>query len=164
MVVLPENVQIRLSGGANNTNPFASLGGAKSANQMRDDMLDALFDPISVTQRDTGHTDYYCIYVHNNSSTSQMSNTKIWFTVVSSFITMGLGTAPINGVEQSINPDTSPPAGITFSQPISELNSLSIGIIPAQQHKSVWFRRIIPIGVFPTADILTRFKVEGDNA
>jgi hypothetical protein len=164
MVVLVENVQIRLSGGASNSNPFASLGGVKSSNQMRDDMIDALFDPISETQRGTGHTDYYCIYVHNNSGTSQMSNTKIWFTVVPSYITMGLGTSPVGGTEQTIATDTTPPAGINFSQPLSELNSLSIGIIPLGSHKAVWFRRIIPVGVMPTANILTRFKVEGDNA
>lgn len=164
MVVLQENLQFRLSGGATNTNPFASLGGAKSANQMKDDILDALFDPISINQRLSGHTDYYCIYVHNNSSTSQMSNTKIWFTVVTSLMSMGLGTSPVGGTEQSINPDTNPPAGVNFSQPTSELNSLSIGIIPATSHKAVWFRRICPINITPTASVLTRFKCEGDNA
>jgi len=164
MVVLQGDVQVRLSGGANNSNPFASLGGIKSTTQMKDDMLDALFDPININQRITGHIDYYCVYVHNNNGTSQMSNTKIWFTVVPTYISMGLGTSPINGVEQSINPDTNPPAGINFTQPISELNSLSIGIIPATQHKAVWFRRIIPANISPSAAILVRFKMEGDNA
>ena len=124
MVVLPGDVQFRLSGGANNTNPFGSLGGAISNTQMKDDMLDSLFDPVSINQRLSGITDYYCIYVRNNSATSQMTNTKIWFTVVTSYITMGLGTSPINGVEQSINPDTNPPAGISFTQPLSELSCL----------------------------------------
>lgn len=164
MVVTPDQVQIRLSGGESNANPFGSLGGVKSNNQMRDDMIDSLFDPVSVNQRITGITDYYCIYIHNNSSTSQMTDTKIWFTVVSSYITMGLGTSPINGVEQTISPDTSPPAGINFVQPISESNALNIGILLATQHKAVWFRRIVPPNVMPTAQILTRFRVEAWNA
>jgi len=165
MVVLPENVQIRLSGGATNANPFGSLGGAKSSNQMKDDMLDSLFDPISINQRISGHTDYYCVYIHNNSSTSQMSNTKIWFTVVSTYITMGFGTSPVGGVEQSINPDTNPPAGITFSQPLSENNALALGVvIPATSHKALWFRRVIPAETMPSASVLTRFRVEADNA
>lgn len=164
MPVLPENVQFRLSGGATNTNPFGSLGGAKSSTQMKDDMLDALFDPISVNQREVGHTDYYGIYIHNNSSTSQMSNTKIWFTVVSSMITMGLGTSPVNGTEQSINPDTNPPAGINFSQPTGENSAILVGNIPAQQHRFIWFRRVVPANAPPTASVLTRFWVESDNA
>jgi hypothetical protein len=164
MVVVPGEVQIRLSGGATNTNPFGSLGGAKSSQQMKDDMLDSLFDPISITQRISGHTDYYCVYVNNNSSSSQYSNVQIWFTVVPSYITMGLGTSPINGTEQTIATDQTPPAGVSFSRPLSYDTSINIGNLPAQQHKAVWFRRIIPAGTMPRGSVLTRFKVEGDNA
>lgn|SRR5215212_3376400 len=165
MVVIPSDVSFRYSGGAGNQNPFASLGGVISSTQMKDDMLDALFDPVSINQRVTGHTDYYCIYVRNGSGTSTMTGTKVWFTVVTTYISMGLGTAPVNGVEQTIGlVDTVPPAGIIFSQPLSENNSLQIGNLPPGQHKSVWFRRTIPANAPPTGSILTRFKVSAVNA
>lgn len=164
MVVVPADVSFRLSGGAGNQNPFGSLGGVISSTQMKDDMMDALFDPISINQRALGHTDYYCIYVRNGSSTSQMTGTKIWFTVVTTYISMGLGTSPVGGTEQTINPDTQTPAGITWSQPLSENNSLQIGNIPVGSHKAVWFRRVVPVNVPPTGNILTRFKVSALNA
>lgn len=164
MVVVPENVQIRLSGGSTNQNPFASLGGAKSTTQMRDDLLDALFDPISVSQRLVGHTDYFCIYVHNNSGTSQIGNCKIWFTVVPTYIAMGLGTSAVGGLEQTIANDVTPPAGIIFSQPATEDNALVIGNIAFGSHKAIWFRRILPANAPPSGSILVRFKVQGDNA
>lgn len=163
-MVIPSDVQFRLSGGAGNQNPFASLGGAKSTTQMKDDVLDSLFDPISVTQRITGHTDYFCIYVHNGNGSSQMTNTKIWFTVVPSYIHMGLGTSAVNGLEQTIANDVTPPAGINFTQPLSEGNALVIGNIPFGQHKAIWFRRIIPANAPASASILVRFKTEADNA
>lgn len=164
MVVEPTDVQFLLSGGAGNQNPFGSLGGIRSGTQLKDDMMDALFDPISINQRLTGHTDYYCIYIYNNSATSVMTGTRIWFTVVTSYISMGLGTSPVNGEEQAITPDTVPPAGITFVQPLSENNGIQVGNIPAKQHRAVWFRRIIPANAPPTGTVLTRFKIAAVNA
>lgn len=164
MVVQPSEVQFRLSGGAANQNPFGSLGGVKSSEQMKDDMIDAFFDPISVTQRTSGHTDYLCFYIHNASGASQMSNCKIWFTVVPSFISMGKGTSAVNGLEQTIANDVTPPAGINFTQPLSEGSAIVIGNIPFGQHQAIWLRRIIPAGVLPTASVLVRFKAEADNA
>jgi hypothetical protein len=164
MVVLEEQVQFRLSGGANNNNPFVSLGGVVSATQIKDDALDAFVDQISITQQQTGHTDYYCFYVFNGSSTSQMSDTKIWFTVLPSFMSMGLGSAPVGGTEQVINQDTTPPASVTFSQPTTQSTALSIGNIPPSSYKSVWVRRIIPAGVMPTSSVLVRIKIDALNA
>lgn len=164
MVVLPEQVQFRLSGGATNQNPFASLGGAMSGNQINDDQLDALVDQISVSQQGAGHTDYYCFYVYNSNSTSQMTDTKIWFTVLPSYISMALGSAAVGGTEQTIAQDTTPPASVTFSQPLTMEEALTIGNIPAQSFKSVWIRRIIPAGALPQPSVLVRVKIDALNA
>lgn len=164
MVVLEEQVQFRLSGGASNLNPFASLGGVMSSQQIKDDSLDGFIDQISITQRDTGHTDYYCFYVHNASSVSQMTTAKIWFTVMPSIMSMAIGSAAVGGTEQTIATDTTPPASVTFSQPTTLTDGLSLGNIPALSFKSVWVRRISPIGIFPSPSVLCRIKVDSLNA
>ena len=153
-----------LSGGGSNQNPFASLGGAISSTQMRDDVLDGLFDPISITQKNTGHTDYFCIYIKNANGTSQMTAAKIWFTVINVWVSMGVGTSAAGGIEQSIANDTTPPAGINWGQPSTEATAFDLGNIPANSWRAVWFRRVFPAGGPATAAALFRFKVEALNA
>lgn len=71
------DIVVVLTGGAGNTNPFDSIGGAPS-NQPIIGILNNLFDNITDVQLGEGHVDYRCIYIFNDNSTDTLYNVKFY--------------------------------------------------------------------------------------
>jgi hypothetical protein len=110
MVVAETSVKWYLSGGATNTNPEVSLGGARSntaiLQQRSTDAtptLYTLFDGITLSQRQNGYTDYRCAYIRNEGAQT-IINLKLWQNVetpANDVVRIGYsGNAP-NVAEQS---------------------------------------------------------------
>lgn len=66
MVTRPSDITFVYSGGSNNVNANASIGGAPSASLIPDDIVNNLFSNISSDQTDSGYTDYRCFYMFND--------------------------------------------------------------------------------------------------
>lgn len=143
MPIVNTDIKYRLSGGAANSTPSASLGGAKSSTEMDS----TLFDDVNSTEAASGDTEYRCVYVHNNHGSLTMESAKIWLTAntpsADTAVSIGLGTSAINATEQTVADEGTAPSGVTFSAPSSEGTALSLGNIPAGQHKAVWIRRVV---------------------
>lgn len=141
MPIISTDIQYRLSGGAANSNANASLGGAKSSNVVPS----GLFDDVNSTESAAGDTEYRCFYVHNNHGSLAMQNAVIYIqaNTTGNKIAIGVGTAAINGTEQTVADENTAPSGVTFSQPSTKGTALALGNIPAGQHKAVWVRRTI---------------------
>lgn len=143
MPIINTEIHYRLSGGASNAVPAASLGGAKSSEQMSTD----LFDDVSSSEASAGDTEYRCIYIHNANASLTMESAKIWIQSntpsTDTTIAIGLGTSSINATEQTIPDESTAPSGVSFSSPSTEGAALSLGNIPAGQHKAVWVRRTV---------------------
>lgn len=73
MAIISTDIQYRLSGGAGNSDPAASLGGAKSSVTATN-----YFDDVSSAEATSGDVEYRCIYVHNNHGTLTLIGSKIW--------------------------------------------------------------------------------------
>lgn len=143
MPIISTDIKYRLSGGAANSSPAASLGGAKSSTEVSSD----LFDDVSSGEAASGDTEYRCFYVHNNHGSLTMENSKVWIQSntpsADTTAAIGVGTAAINGTEQTVADESTAPSGVSFSSPTSEGTALSLGNIPAGQHKAVWVRRVV---------------------
>lgn len=143
MAIVSTDIQYRLSGGASNSAPASSLGGVKSSTSMSTD----LFDDVSSGEAAAGDTEYRCVYVHNNHGTLTAEAAKIWIQTntpsTDTTIAIGLGTSSINGTEQTVADESTAPSGVSFSSPSTEGTALSLGNIPAGQHKAVWVRRVV---------------------
>lgn len=143
MPIVNTDIKYRLSGGASNTLPGSSLGGAKSSTEVSTD----LFDDVSSGEASAGDTEYRCIYVHNAHGSLTMESTKIWIQAntpsTDTAITIGLGTSAINSTEQTVGDESTAPSGVSFSAPSAEGSALSIGNIPFGQHKAVWVKRVV---------------------
>jgi hypothetical protein len=163
MGVTQAQLQCRLSGGPTNKNPFSSLGGAISSEQVKDDARNNLLDDISITELSTGHTDYFCFYVINTNGVDTFEGGKIWFTVMPIQISMGLGTSAVGGTEQVIATQTTQPGSVQFTQPLTINDALNLGNLTPGSWKAVWIRRIFPAGLFPQSDVFFRVKIEGDD-
>lgn len=162
MAIVSTDIKQRLSGGAANSDPNASLGGAKSSN----DAPSTLFDNVTSAQAAAGLVEYRCVYVHNNHGSLVLQAPKIWVQTntppTDTTIDIGVGTSAINGTEQTVANEGTAPAGVTFSAPTNEAGGLALTDIPAGQHRAVWVRRTINAGAASVNDSFT-LRVKGDT-
>lgn len=150
MPIVNTDLVMRLSGGAGNTDPNASLGGAISSTAVVDNTLNNLWDNTTGQESNDGDIEYRCIYIRDSHGTNQAITTVIWVdsntTGTGDTIDIGLGTSAINGTEQTVADESTAPSGVTFSAPSTYATGLSIGNVPAGQHKAVWIRRTVTAG------------------
>ncbi|MEN9926646.1 MAG: hypothetical protein RL268_2772 [Pseudomonadota bacterium] len=137
---------VRLSGGASNSDGNAALGGAKSSNTASTS-TDGLFDTVSSAEASAGDTEYRCVYLHNANASSSMIDAVIWVGAntpnASTTLDIGVGTAAVNGTEQTVANESTAPTSVSFSAPSSQGAGLALGTIPAGQHKAIWLRRTV---------------------
>ncbi len=162
MPIASSDIQYRLSGGAANSNPAASLGGAKSSTAAGA----TIFDDVSAAESAAGDTEYRCIYVHNNHGSLTLQNAVIWIQTNTpsgdTTVAIALGGEGLNGTAETVANENTAPAGESFSSPASKGAGLSLGNIPAGQHYPVWVRRTVNAGAAAAADSFT-LRVEGDT-
>jgi hypothetical protein len=165
--IVASDIKYRLSGGSGNTTPDASLGGAKSSTAITDNTDNNLFDDVSGNEHTAGDTEYRCIYIHNNHGSLTLTSAVVWVQSPTSGaddeIAIGVGTAAVNGTEQTVADDSSAPSGVSFSAPASRAAGLALGDIPAGQHKAVWIRRIVSAGSTPQSADTCQIQAGGDT-
>ena len=103
---------------------------------------------MSSTESNVGDTEYRCIYVKNTNGTLALQAAKVWVATNTpssdTSVEIGLGSSAVNGVEQTVaNEGTAPVGGVTFGTAAGEGNALTIGDIPAGQHKAIWIKRVV---------------------
>ena len=149
MSIITANFTTRLSGGAANAVGNASLGGVKSANAASA-TVDQLFDQVTAAQALTGLVEYRCVYLHNASGADTMQNAVIFISantpLAGTTLDIGVGTAAINGTEQTVATEATAPTGVTFSAPSTAGTGLALGSIPFGQHIAIWLRRTVTAG------------------
>lgn len=162
MAIIASEIEYRLSGGASNSNPNASLGGVKSSNAVPIN----LFDDVSSAEAASGLVEYRCIYIHNSNASLTLIDPKLWIQTntpsATTTVAVGLGTSAQGGIEQTVANEGSAPFGVTFSEPSDFLSGISLGDIPAGGHRAVWVRRTVNAGTSATADSFT-LRVQGDT-
>jgi len=168
MPIVSADIDFRLSGGAANSDPNASLGGAKSSTEITAASLHNLFDQVASAESSAGDVEYRCFYVHNAHATLALQNAVIWVQTNTpasdTTVDIGLGTSAVNGTEQTVANESTAPSGVTFSAPATEGAALSIGNIPAGQHKAVWVRRTISAAAAANNLDNVVLRVKGDTA
>lgn len=58
-------------------------------------------------------------------------------------VSVTTGGSAVNCTEQTVANENTAPSGVTFSQPSNLAGGLSIGDVPAGQHKAIWVRRTV---------------------
>lgn len=168
MPIVSADIKYRHSGGAANSDPNASLGGAKSSTDITAASLHNLFDQVASAESSAGDVEYRCLYVHNAHATLALQNAVIWIQTntpaADTTVDIGLGISAVNGTEQTVANESTAPSGVTFSAPATEGAALSIGNIPAGQHKAVWVRRTISAAAAANNLDSVVLRVKGDTA
>ena len=155
MAIASTDLKYRLSGGAANTDPLASLGGAKSST----DAPAGYFDNVTSGEAATGDVEYRCVYFHNAHASLTALAVKLWISANTpsgdTGVEIGLGTSAVGANEQTVADESTAPAGVTFSAPANEGAALVIGDVPAGQHKAFWVKRTVSAAAASTADSFT---------
>jgi hypothetical protein len=163
MAIQPTDIHFRLSGGASNALPAASLGGAKSSV----DAPAGLFDDVSSAEAAAGRIEYRGVYVHNAHASLTLVGAVLWLAAntpsASTTVDVGVGTSAVNGVEQTIADEATAPSGVTFAAAASQGAGVALGDIPAGQSRFVWLRRTVSAGAAAVNDAFT-LRAIGDTA
>lgn len=162
MPITSSDLQYRLSGGASNADPNASLGGAMSSQSMPG----GFFDSVNSAEAAAGDTEYRCCYVRNNHGTLTLQNPILFLptNTAGNDISVGWGTSAVDGVEQTIADENTAPTGITFTQAATKGAGLVLGVdLAPGESKAIWVRRVIA-AASAGASKSYAFRVEGDTA
>lgn len=172
---MPAVLAQRLSGGAGNTSPAASLGGAKSTQAaaiIDDNVPGELWRDITPAEAAAGLVIYRCWYIEN-SGDQPATSVVLWVDdegsgVAGVNIDVALSVAAI-GADTAVtiaNESTAPaggevPAG--FARPATKGAGIAVGTIPAGSKKAVWERLTVTAGAAAGTDVPS-VTVEGDTA
>jgi len=143
-------LQLRFSGGASNTNPANSIGGAKSTTA-QGIIQNTLFPNVTKSESLTqvgGTLSYRCIYVHNAHSTMTMYDTRIWIeqnTEAGDHIRIGVGFTGTNEIEPAIANQYTEPTGVVFSDAPDIDDPIWLGDLSNNGgHRAIWIERYVP--------------------
>lgn len=156
------DIEYRLSGGASNSDPAASLGGAMSSVEVTGSTL---LDTVSSAEASAGDTEYRCIYVMNNGATTALS-TVIWIQAntpsADTTIAIALGGEGKNGTAETVANENTAPSGESFSSPSSSGTGLSLGDLAQNDKYPVWIRRTVTAGAAAAASDTFTLRVGYD--
>jgi len=140
-----------LSGGAGNTSPAASLGGARSSTIISDRAFSGLFGDVSAAQRLAGIVRYRCFYVRVETANPYglLAPVRAWIAEQPSgddAIAVGLDSAGKNGTATTIPDETTAPAGVSFSAPASDEAGIELPDAPylSGDYHAIWVRDSVP--------------------
>ncbi len=179
MAVQDSDIKVRLStqsGSAGNSQastPAASIGKYMATTDLVDASVENLFANITAAEAGTGKTVYRCIFVYNAHGSQTWQGVKAWIvsqTAGGGDLSIGLDPAGsvVNnqaGAQAAVPADdTTAPTGVTFSQPTSEDDALSLGNIVAGNCYAVWARLVVPadVAALNLDNAIIRFKGQSD--
>ena len=146
MAIESSELKLRLSGGAANSNPALSIGGAISSV----DMPSGIFADVPSADASAGETYYRLVYVRNTDPALTAQSAKVWFQSVGAnsdtTFSMGLATEGLNTQVSAIANEHTAPAGVSFSTPVAEGTALSLGNIPTNQYYGLWLKMVVGAG------------------
>ncbi len=166
-MITAADIEYRLSGGAANADGNLSLGGAISSS-VQSASLNAFFDRVNSAEAAAGDVEYRCIYLRNSHATLTLYAATVWLSAntpsADTSISIGLGTAAIGAQEQTVANESTSPAGVSFSAPVSYGSGLVIGDIPPSSYKAVWVRRTVGAAAAAYSNDTFTLAIQGDTA
>lgn len=168
MPITSSDLKIYLSGGAANSDPNASLGGAISSTEVTDNTTHNLFDQVSGTESLAGDTEYRGVYLKNTHGTLTLQNTKIYISSntgsADTTIDIALDGGATNATMETLTDESTAPSGETFTAPTTYAGGLSIGSLAAGEKKGLFIRRTVNASAAAVNDDAVTIKYDGDTA
>ncbi len=173
MAITTTDIKFLLTGGASNTDPNSSLGGAISSTEISSGSLHNLFDKVTGDEAITGTIEYRCIGVKNDNALIDWEAVKVYITsntIGGDSIDIGV-EKPSDSAVQTITNETTAPSAISFSAPSTRAAGLTCtsqtggsGVVVSKEWVGVWLRRTVPQGCPAKDNNSVTIEVSGDTS
>ncbi len=134
------------SGGSANSDPNASLGGAKSSVSVGTG-LNGLFDDVSGAESEAGDTEYRCVYYMNETGET-IYDVHVYILSQPSgddSFQIGKDLAGKNATADTVaDEDTAPDPAVTFATAPDYDNGIDLGDLADDDYYAIWVKRIVP--------------------
>lgn len=126
-----------------------------------------LFDDVTKAEALAGNVNYRCTYYRNTHPTDTATNVMLFInqdslgadTISIGADPAGVGNGTLTGVATTVVNEATAPAGVTFSQPLSEGAAILLGTFPPGEGRAVWRKRDVPVNTLvATADDTSLFR------
>lgn len=167
MAILSSDLKLYLTGGAGNSNPNNSLGGAVSTTEVVTATEQNLFANVGAQEANDGSTKYRCVAWKNTHGTLTLQNSKVWIPTqtpsTDTSIEIALAGEGLNTQPETVADENTAPIGESFSAPATKGAGLNTGNIPAGQYYAVWEKRIVTASASAYNNDDWELKIEGDT-
>ena len=153
---------LRLTGGASNNDPNASLGGVRSSNAVSATAMNNLFDNVTPDETASGDVEYRAVDVYNSGDATAESVTFYFDANTSSsdtVLAVATEASPVDSTLSIADESTAPAGSLTFTEPTSGAKK-SLPNIPAASGCRIWLRRTVSEGATNTASDTATMKWE----
>lgn len=144
MPIADTDIKTYLSGGSGNSNPNASLGGARSNTAWTGGVLHDLFDKITGEENANSDVEYRCIYVRNEHATLTAELVGVFINsqvAGGASLSIAIADEAVNATAETIVDENTAPSGPTFSAPTTAGTALQIGDLAPNAFRAIWLRR-----------------------
>lgn len=167
MPIVSGDIKYYLSGGAANSDPNASLGGAISSTEITSAALHNLFDVVSGAESTAGDIEYRCFYVKNTHGSLTWIAPVVWVvsntTSGDTTVDIALAGEGVGGTAETVVNESTAPVGEVFSAPASKGTGLVMSDIPSGSYAAIWVRWTVNAGAAAFSDDNVVIRVEGDT-
>lgn len=136
---MPSSLELHLTGGVDNADPDASLGGVMSTTQLSETPLNSLFDDIEPNEARDGDTEYRALDLYNAGNDDAVSITA-WLPTDSASPDTAI-TVGLDPTTDSVANENTAPIDVIFVAPTA-LDPLIISDIAALGAQRIWFKRV----------------------
>lgn len=166
MTVSPSSLRYYLSGGRDNADPNASLGGERSS------VLApvGLFDPVTGDESATGDVEHRCVYFCNEDPDPDgLIDPVLWVRSntpsLDTTMDVGLDPAGKNSEAAAVADDGEAPGGVSFSSPPHKAAGVALPGSPYGEgdYVAVWVRRTVAPHASSALTDPSVLRVEGDT-
>jgi hypothetical protein len=145
--IVPSEITFYLTPNGN-ADPTLSLGGSTGTSQVGAG-LHNLFDLVSSGESEDGDVEYRAIDVKNTNLVETLYNAVVYISQAT--------TGPDDSIEiaydatgaQAIDDESTPPADVVFSAPVSKATGIALGDIASGGRRRIWLKRTIVAGASP---------------
>lgn len=137
------DMKVYLSGGAANSDPALSLGGAKSTSELQSG-LHTLFQELDSVAVYVGLITYRCIYLHNTSGVYDGVGVKLWIDKDNNDISklyIGMGDGGFNFEPLALSSESKTPDVSDFTLAMSQGSCYTLPKIPQGEYVALWVKR-----------------------
>lgn len=120
-----------------------------------------LFDDVTKAEALAGNDNYRCVYYKNNHASDTATSVSVWInqdslgadTIQIGSDPAGVGDGVATGVATTVVNEATAPAGVVFSQPLTEGAAISLGTFTFGTGRALWIKRSVPVSTLvATAD------------